>query len=604
MPSIRLRLLALGTLFGVGLGLSGAIPASGVSLGSVSPNVTNMLDCNGHSLSYRSVKVDLGGLCTDPLAIWNGYADRFYDNGRYVGHDEPSVRFLSTAAGSANNLTYGLTLSTDPSGPPSASRRLPITSDAAELGPAVWLGLALCDPQSYPLNRCAPDSNGNRSAINDPGAAGSAFMELQFYPPGYPPFIDSPSCSAGKWCAALTIDSLECTYGFKYCNANCTEPVNFAFLQRNGVPAGPPSPQLADVATFTPNGSTLMMNPGDQLQVSMVDTTGGLRAQVNDLSTGQSGWITASAANGFMNTSALDCSGHPFSFHAEFSSASPQNQVPWAAAEGSVMLANELGHFTPCSSVSHPFPYSLQYPGGQSFVDTAVSQTCVGGFEATKSGEGPCSTTTGTCQSPTTEGGGACPFHNLVTSLLPCEFSDALCMPRGPRPLVVNGAFEQVGWPVAGCQTDFFQNGDLDFDGSSYVADWPDGSTRHPTSLQYLGPFSHGHGYPEIQFETDVAGSEALCNTHTGQGCTAPPVGAAFYPFWSVGRSSHAVGTTNPVGTCVWDFGNAIPGTTVNTFHGDAQYGHPDIRRFGGTLISAPMANPQLSSAGCTAPTS
>ena len=49
-------------------------------------------------------------------------------------------------------------------------------------------------------------------------------MEMQFYPPGFPPFVDAISCDNTHWCAALTIDSLECTYGFATCNANCEEP--------------------------------------------------------------------------------------------------------------------------------------------------------------------------------------------------------------------------------------------------------------------------------------------------------------------------------------------------------------------------------------------
>ncbi|HVA21342.1 MAG TPA: hypothetical protein VNN74_04520 [Candidatus Micrarchaeia archaeon] len=603
MRSIRARALALATILSLSLGLSGAVQASASNQGGVTPNPTNMLDCNGHSAAYQSVKVDLGGLCTDPIAVWSGDANRFYDNGRYIGHDEPAARFLSHAPGSGNNLTYDLQLSTDPRGAPTTSPRPPITSDMAQLNPAVWFGLALCDPQSYPLNACRPDSDSNGSYIKDPLAAGSAFMELQFYPPGYPPFLDAPSCSSGQWCAALTIDSLEATYGFKYINSSCTEPVNFAFLQRNGIPAGPPSPQLADVSSYTPNSQTLMMNPSDQLQVSITDTAGGVRTTISDLTTGQSGSMTASAANGFMDTNAIDCSGHPFSFHPEFSTASPQNDVPWAASEGGVMLADELGHFQPCSSVSHPFPFSVQYATGQSFVDAGLSQTCVGGFEGRRSGEGPCNTTTANCQQPTTEGGAACPFPNVITSLLPCEFSDAFCMPRGPRPVVANGGFERVSWPVAGCQDNAFQNGDLDFDGSSYVADWPDGNPHHPTSLQYIGPFSHGRAYPQVQFETDVGGSEAFCATVNGRGCTAKPVGAAFYPFWSIGRATHAIGTIQPQGTCAFDFGNRIAGVTLNTLRGDAQYGHPDVRRFGGTLISSPMANPELTTRGCTGPT-
>ena len=72
---------------------------------------------------------------------------------------------------------------------------------------------------------------------------GSAFMEMQLYPPGNPPFVDSASCDDTHWCAALTIDSLECTTGFATCNTNCEEPVNFGFIQKNGVPTGPPAPQ-------------------------------------------------------------------------------------------------------------------------------------------------------------------------------------------------------------------------------------------------------------------------------------------------------------------------------------------------------------------------
>ena len=155
--------------------------------------------------------------------------------------------------------------------------------------------------------------------ISDPNAAGSAFMELQFYPPGFTPFVDSTSCSATKWCAALTIDSLECTFNFATCNNNCMEPVNFAYLQTNGVPAGPPSPQLTDVSTFTPNASTLMINPGDKLAVSISDPPQGFTTVVRDLTTHQTGFMTASAANGFMNTNIADCSGTPFTFHAEYS---------------------------------------------------------------------------------------------------------------------------------------------------------------------------------------------------------------------------------------------------------------------------------------------
>lgn len=45
---------------------------------------------------------------------------------------------------------------------------------------------------------------------------------------------------------------------------------------------------------------------------------------------------------------------------------------------------------------------------------------------------------------------------------------------------------------------------------------------------------------------------------------------------------------------CVWNFGNTIPHVTVNTLGGVAEYGTPNIARYGGTVISAVKANPQL----------
>ncbi len=74
-------------------------------------------------------------------------------------------------------------------------------------------------------------------------------------------------------------------------------------------------------------------------------------------------------------------------------------------------------------------------------------------------------------------------------------------------------------------------------------------------------------------------------HTLTGVGCTAPPAGAAFYPFWSLGNSGFL--------GCAWNFGDVIPGRTVTNFGGDAQYGTPNVARYGGTVISAVLSNPQ-----------
>src|SRR5215510_15424024 len=75
----------------------------------------NLLDCNA-SILMRA--------CTDPVGkAYEGHPGRFRDpiTGAYVGHDEPSVKFISSQPGSGNTFTYGMQLSTDPAQAPTAS---------------------------------------------------------------------------------------------------------------------------------------------------------------------------------------------------------------------------------------------------------------------------------------------------------------------------------------------------------------------------------------------------------------------------------------------------------------------------------------------------
>src|SRR5437879_6986243 len=126
----------------------------------------------------------------------------------YVGHDEPSLLFYSNRPGSGNRMQYVLTLPTDPVGPtgvPTATQ-----SFNFELHPAFWFGMAMCDTQSYPeqVSTCTPDSDTN---IVDPTVSpkhpGSAFMEMQFYPPGWVKWpaggttagVGGTSCDPTKW---------------------------------------------------------------------------------------------------------------------------------------------------------------------------------------------------------------------------------------------------------------------------------------------------------------------------------------------------------------------------------------------------------------------
>jgi hypothetical protein len=584
MPALGAAVICQLSLTGTAGAATAATTAKAVTTGTIAPNPINELDCNGHSSKYATVR-SMAATCADPVKVVNGKRFRFEDNGAYIGHDEPSVKFISNRPGSGNTMSYLTKIPRDPRTSPTASGSV---TNYGELSIAPWFGLPICDSLSFPQGACTPDSDSN-----NPNVAGSAFMELQFYPPGYTPFIDSISCSATQWCAALTIDSLACDANGN-CNNSCIEPVNFAFLQTNGVPAGPPNPQQSDVSTLIPNRDTLKINGGDTLDVSISDPAQGFTTTVRDLTTGQFGFMVASAANGFANTNMGDCTGVPHTFHAEYSTAAQQNQVPWAALEGGVLMQQEIGHAEVCSSVTNKDPFSFSN-NGQSYNDPNNFDTCVGGSEGPNAtGEGPCDPT-GICQNAETQGPNgpvACPTND-ANSGANCEFADGSCFQKGARTAFINGSPVTEVSAANFCLATRFQNGDLDFDGTDYVPNtWPDGTAKHPTAFDYAGPFqANGAPYPQIQFETNVAASEALCNTTTGTKCTALPIGAKFYPFWSLGAQRNAFGTQQA--SCVWNFGNVLP-TTVQTFGKDAQYGTPDVARFGGTLTSAVQHNPQF----------
>jgi hypothetical protein len=457
------------------------------------------LDCNGYSKVQKPLRPQ--DVCAD---FRSEYGQRGYDNGHYVGHDEPSVGFISTVSHSGNNLQWEITLPRE--------RPLPATQ-SFENFVAFWFAMALCDPNSgFVRGPCIPDSD-----ENNPNTAGSAFLEMQFYPPGNPPFITQISCDLTHWCASLHINSLETMDNGKL-NPNCTETTNFAFLQGDGIPTGPPGPNNLNAASVTPNSQTLLMNQGDRLRITIKDVpgdfSGGVLTLIEDLSTGQAGYMIASAKNGYQTTDPNTCAGMNFSFHPEFDTAKFGNFVSWAALQANINFAMEIGHFTP-------------------------------GAHGDRDGD------------------------------------DAPCFP-GPT--------------VAGCL-----GADVDFDGTSYLFDWPDGTRNHATSIAIrsvkgsgIGPLSAVNGghyerpYPIIHFETDVAASEATCQPDA-VGCVVPPRGAKFYPFFALATELDDGGQDG--GGCSLFFGN-FRGSGFNNFGKDAQYGASNLYWFFGQNSGGPRSNP------------
>jgi hypothetical protein len=458
--------------------------------------------------------------------------------GNYVGHDEPSMIFYSSRPGSGSQSIYYVIL---PQDPPTA----PEQGGAGgtynfQLHPSFWFGMALCDTQSAPVpdkdGVCIPNSDANIadstnfSAPNYVGNhAGTAFLELQFYPPGW---INSPQlASARSYFAAMNIDSLSVNMltnqdNNKHClNRVGQEPVNFAVLTKNGIPLAPANPLGAAFGTSSPDlTNVLLMHPGDRLRVTITDTAGGVLALVEDLTTNQSGFIVGGPDSGFgqvdFDPSANKCTISPYAFHPMYSTSSESTRVPWAAHSYNIAFADEIGHFEFCDGF-------VRNPNSPSFL---------------------------ACNVP-----GAQDF-SVDSDDFPCANPKFLGLP----PSFV---------PVTGCV-----GNDVDFDGTAYGLNWPGTGNLsqdpniHPspiqfTSPQFTTPFGLLANYDRIAFETDLPSIEPACDVKSGIGCTNPPAGAPFYPIFS--------STVDGSHKCWWQLGGPdIPGT-LNNYGGtsDVQFG-------------------------------
>ena len=231
MSVLAVLLVAVTLILGLSAATTGAARAANAP---VSPNKVGGLDCNGLSPIQNPVKRVIQ--CADPRGSDEG---RFEDNGRYIGHDEPSVRFLSNQPGSGDNYSMTERLPVEPKALPTTTHPGRDVTHTFELTIAPWISTTVCDPQSTPMLPCTPESDANAPSGTSPGA-GAAFVELQFYPPGFAPFADSISCDNTHWCSALTIDSLECAADGT-CNPDCVEPVTSASSRPTACPPGRPA---------------------------------------------------------------------------------------------------------------------------------------------------------------------------------------------------------------------------------------------------------------------------------------------------------------------------------------------------------------------------
>jgi hypothetical protein len=446
----------------------------------------------------------------------------------YIGHDEPSVLFYSATAGAGNSQFYKLTLPKDPPTLPKQNGNGGTFN--FQLHPAFWFGVVVCDEQSAPNfthQACVPDSDTNIFDDSNPSSSryigkhpGTAFVEMQFYPPGWVTWPNGgDACDPFKWCAALNIDSFSSDQNNNINNnAACQasvgpEPVNFAFITKSGIADSPGDPQ--NNLHFFPNPTTdLFFNPGDTLTVQMNDTSAGLKVSIKDLTTGQSGSMTASVANGFakikFDPSASTCTSIRSAFHPMYATSSEHTRATWTAHSYNVAFADEIGHFEYCAKTD---------------------------------GNGHC------IQAGVSDPGGV-------------DSDDARCFDASASSRI----------KITGCA-----DTDVDFDGVPYKKVWPGtllssstDQSLHPATVRFTSPLfrktggsAFNNNYSRVAFEADLPRIEAMqgCDRTTGANCTNPPQGANFYPFYSAVSKN---------GSCTWQLGGShIPGTT-NLFGGSS----------------------------------
>ena len=276
------------------------------------------------------------------------------------------------------------------------------------------------------------------------------------------------------------------------------EPINWAYITRSGALPGAGQPAVhrhVRPARTSPRSTRttrkdLMMNPGDRITHPHARHDAPASGSTStDLTTGQSGSMTASVANGF---------GH--------------------------ILYKPDSDDLPRGAVRVPPRVLHRQPARQHLVGAHLQRRDVRRDRPLR--ELPASSTPDfNCAVPGGQDAGG----------LDEDDGNNFCVPGADSMLVkINGCFSD----------------DEDFDGQSYRNDWPGTNpepgpaTRSCTRRRCCSPARWPTGttnYSTVAFETDLPRIEAsdsqdnppFCDRTTGANCVNPPNGAQFYPFFT-----------------------------------------------------------------------
>ena len=393
-------------------------------------------------------------------------------------------------------------------------------------------------------------------------------MEMQFYPPGNPPFVDSDELR--RHALVRRADHRQPGVHRRLrelstptVRSRSTSPSSRGTACRPGRRRR----RTSDLGTFMPNSETLLMNPGDKITVHMFDAPapgGGdaFKVVINDLTTHRAAscrprpptasrtprWPTARARRSTSSRSTTR--------------PRPANIIPWAALQTNISTEFETGHWEPCTSLSDPIspnPVDPADTGGTlQRVQRPVRERRPAGQHDRRR--------------PVT--------RSATTPAIPIPGYDG---PGTSTPPDV----------ITGCQDNIFQNGDLDFDGSPYWTEWPTGTRptiypstfrgtvpdhERPAVLAVLLPDRHRAERVDVHGDSATPHPERLHRAAAGAGRVLPVL-----------EPSRSVG-----GICALEFGNVSAGLGVTDFGKDAQYGTNQFTTLGYPEFIGPVPQQPL----------
>ncbi len=308
---------------------------------------------NGRSPAQKSVRVSLA--CTDPRSIYDGCRCTSATTGTTSVTTSRSFASCPTP-GSGNDVTLIETLPRDPAAlPDGRDPRSDITHwfDYRWRRGSRWRSATPTPTRSI----LQAAERHERADMRERRRAAAALVPRgAVLPTGIGAVHRQHQCDNTHWCASLHINDLECSSGSSTATRTPWSRRTSGSSSAT-CPTGPAGPQLANsvVHAEREGAADEPRRPAQGAHLGCELAGGGraLERRLDDLTTGKSGFMLASAENGFMQRRSRTARSSRSTTSP--STPPPESQHrPLGGARDQLSTQYEIGHFKPCTSVTTP----------------------------------------------------------------------------------------------------------------------------------------------------------------------------------------------------------------------------------------------------------